>query len=240
MPPGLTLPSNSGVIRVRPDRGSEPTPVCAPSRRARDCRGECACSSTPWRAGLPTSKRSSTANSQEVTALPDGQQDNDCDRIAGCKSARVRSGSFVPDVLVALASCMLGRLLDTPARARFTNSPPASAKSHGWFSALFVGYDESRHCLTMINGRSAHIAVIPQGVANATDIPIGDGQIGEEFGGAGVENGHVFSARLAAERAAEPTLAQAARPVRSKLRRSAIQSQAASLRRARGRSQGGI
>ena len=30
--------------------------------------------------------------------------------------------------------------------------------------------------------------------------------------GAGVENGHVFSARLVAERAGEPTLAQAARP----------------------------
>src|SRR5208337_851979 len=81
------------------------------------------------------------------------------------------------------------------------------------------------------NDRIAQIAGIPYGVANATDIPIGDGQIGEESGGAGVENGHVFSARLVAERAGEPTLAQAARPVRSKLRRSAIQSQAASLRK---------
>ena len=41
---------------------------------------------------------------------------------------------------------------------------------------------------------------------------MGDGQIGEEFGGAGVENGHVVSARLVAERAGEPTLAQASRP----------------------------
>src|SRR5271157_1720033 len=43
-------------------------------------------------------------------------------------------------------------------------------------------------------------------------IPMGDGQIGEEPGGAGVENGHVFSARLLAEGAGEPALAQAARP----------------------------
>jgi hypothetical protein len=40
---------------------------------------------------------------------------------------------------------------------------------------------------------------------------MGDGQIGEEPGGAGVENGEVFSARLVAERAGEPTPAQAAR-----------------------------
>src|SRR5271157_5698183 len=43
-------------------------------------------------------------------------------------------------------------------------------------------------------------------------IPMGDGQIGEEPGHACVENGHVFSARLVAERAGEPALAQAARP----------------------------
>ena len=86
----------------------------------------------------------------------------------------------------------------------------------------------------------AQIAVIPHGVANATDIPIGDGQIDEESGSAGVENRHVFSARLVAERAGEPTLAQAARPVRSRLRRSAIQSQAASLRKSGRSSRRGI
>src|SRR5271166_4010643 len=43
-------------------------------------------------------------------------------------------------------------------------------------------------------------------------IAMGDGEIGEEPGGAGVEDGHVFSTRLVAERASEPTLAQAARP----------------------------
>ena len=37
-----------------------------------------------------------------------------------------------------------------------------------------------------------------------------DGQIGEEPGHAGVENGHVLSARLMAERAGEPAFAQAA------------------------------
>jgi len=40
---------------------------------------------------------------------------------------------------------------------------------------------------------------------------MGDGEIGEEPGGAGVEDGHVFSARLVAEGAGEPSLAQAAR-----------------------------
>jgi class 3 adenylate cyclase len=39
-----------------------------------------------------------------------------------------------------------------------------------------------------------------------------DGQIGEEPGHTGVENGHILSARLVAERAGEPALAQAARP----------------------------
>ncbi len=43
-------------------------------------------------------------------------------------------------------------------------------------------------------------------------IPMGDGQIGEEPGGAGVEDGEIFSARLVAERASKPALAQAARP----------------------------
>jgi len=38
-----------------------------------------------------------------------------------------------------------------------------------------------------------------------------DGEIGEEPGHAGIENGEVLSARLVAERAGEPTLAQAAR-----------------------------
>ena len=41
---------------------------------------------------------------------------------------------------------------------------------------------------------------------------MGDGQVGEQPGHAGVENGDVFSARLVAERASEPTFAQAARP----------------------------
>ena len=43
-------------------------------------------------------------------------------------------------------------------------------------------------------------------------IAMGDGQIGEEPGHAGVENGDVFSASLVAERAGEPTFAQAGRP----------------------------
>jgi hypothetical protein len=58
--------------------------------------------------------------------------------------------------------------------------------------------------------------------------------------GAGVENGDVFSARLVAERAGEPTLAQAACPVRANLRRSASQSQAASLRKSARSSRRGI
>ena len=40
---------------------------------------------------------------------------------------------------------------------------------------------------------------------------MGDGEIGEEPWGAGVEDGHVFSARLVAESAGEPAFAQAAR-----------------------------
>src|SRR5208282_6618838 len=43
-------------------------------------------------------------------------------------------------------------------------------------------------------------------------IAVSDGEIGEEPGHAGVENGEVLSARLVAEGASEPTLAQAARP----------------------------
>jgi len=38
-----------------------------------------------------------------------------------------------------------------------------------------------------------------------------DGEVGEQSGNAGVEDGDVFSTRLVAERASQPTLAQAAR-----------------------------
>ena len=62
-------------------------------------------------------------------------------------------------------------------------------------------------------------------------VAVSDGEIGDEPGHAGVENGEVLSARLVAEGASEPTFAQAARAVRSKVWRSAIQSQAASLRK---------
>jgi len=41
-------------------------------------------------------------------------------------------------------------------------------------------------------------------------VAVRDGEIGEQPGNAGVENGDVFSARLVAERAGEPTLAQPA------------------------------
>ena len=41
---------------------------------------------------------------------------------------------------------------------------------------------------------------------------MGDGEIGEEPGHAGVENGKVLPARLVAEGASKPTFAQAARP----------------------------
>ena len=52
----------------------------------------------------------------------DGPQDNGRDRITRCNSARVRLASFVPDVLVALASCMhRADLLALRRRARFTN-----------------------------------------------------------------------------------------------------------------------
>ena len=62
-------------------------------------------------------------------------------------------------------------------------------------------------------------------------IAMRDGEIGEQSGNAGVENGQVFPARLVAERAGEPTLGQRPlAPVMMRLRRSAIQSQAASLR----------
>ncbi len=43
-------------------------------------------------------------------------------------------------------------------------------------------------------------------------VAVGDGQIGEQPGDAGVENGDVFSARLVAERASKPAFAKAARP----------------------------
>src|SRR5208283_2417185 len=43
-------------------------------------------------------------------------------------------------------------------------------------------------------------------------IAVRDGEIGEEPGHAGVENGEVLSARLVAKGAGEPTFAQAARP----------------------------
>src|SRR5271156_3586840 len=43
-------------------------------------------------------------------------------------------------------------------------------------------------------------------------VAVGDGEIGEEPGHAGIEDGEVFSARLVAKGAGEPTLAQAARP----------------------------
>src|SRR5271170_7899200 len=39
-----------------------------------------------------------------------------------------------------------------------------------------------------------------------------DGEVGEQPGHAGVENGYVFSTRFVTERAGQPTLAQAARP----------------------------
>src|ERR1700739_2655846 len=43
-------------------------------------------------------------------------------------------------------------------------------------------------------------------------VAVRDGQVGEQPGNAGVEDGYVFSTRLVAERARQPTLAQAARP----------------------------
>ena len=43
-------------------------------------------------------------------------------------------------------------------------------------------------------------------------VAVGDGEVGEEPGHAGIEDGEVFPARLVAEGAGEPTLAQAARP----------------------------
>src|SRR5208283_2671628 len=43
-------------------------------------------------------------------------------------------------------------------------------------------------------------------------VAVGDGEIGEEPGHAGVEDGDVLPARLVAEGAGEPTLAQTARP----------------------------
>jgi len=43
-------------------------------------------------------------------------------------------------------------------------------------------------------------------------VAVRDSQVGEQPGNAGVENGYVFSARLVAERASQPTLAQAGRP----------------------------
>src|ERR1700733_3179124 len=62
-------------------------------------------------------------------------------------------------------------------------------------------------------------------------IPMGDGQIGEEPGHAGVEDGHMFSRQALWPRAqANQLLPKPDAPVTSKLRRSAIQSQAASLR----------
>jgi hypothetical protein len=58
--------------------------------------------------------------------------------------------------------------------------------------------------------------------------------------GAGVENGDVFSARLVGPSAqASQLLPRPLTPVGSKLRRSAIQSQAASLRKSRGRAHEG-
>src|ERR1700723_1414106 len=41
-------------------------------------------------------------------------------------------------------------------------------------------------------------------------VAVRDGQVGEQPGNAGVEDGYVFSTRLVAERARQPTLAQAA------------------------------
>src|SRR5580700_11931377 len=41
-------------------------------------------------------------------------------------------------------------------------------------------------------------------------VAVRDGQVGKQPGNAGVENGYVFSARLVAERASEPALAEAA------------------------------
>src|SRR5271170_2295274 len=43
-------------------------------------------------------------------------------------------------------------------------------------------------------------------------VAVSDGEIGEEPGHAGVENGHVLSARLVADGAGEPALAQATGP----------------------------
>jgi hypothetical protein len=91
---------------------------------------------------------------------------------ARCNSARVRSASFVPDVLVALASCM--RQADLSALRRALGSrtwlpPPTSAKSGGWFSALFVARKVAI-CLTMINGRCAH---------HGPGRRLGHGEIGE-------------------------------------------------------------
>jgi hypothetical protein len=48
--------------------------------------------------------------------------------------------------------------------------------------------------------------------SGVTRVAVGDGQVCEQPGNAGVEDGYVFSTRLVAERARQPTLAQAARP----------------------------
>ena len=88
----------------------------------------------------------------------DSPQDNDRDRIARCKSARVRLASFVPDLLVALASCTrAGRPLATSARSvpELGCRCPLSRNLAVCLSALFVDYGQGRHCRTMINGRCA-------------------------------------------------------------------------------------
>ena len=57
--------------------------------------------------------------------------------------------------------------------------------------------------------------------------------------GAGVENGDVFSARLVAERAGEPTLAQAARPGQEQITALGDPVASGELEEERGRSQEG-
>ena len=116
---------------------------------------------TPLKHGELTAE--SVDSRRKSPPSPDGPQDNDRDRIARCNSRRVRPARFVPDVLVALASSMRRADLSALRRAlgsRTWLSPPTSAKSGGWFSALFVGYEESRRCLTMIYGRCAQIPAV--------------------------------------------------------------------------------
>ena len=48
-------------------------------------------------------------------------------------------------------------------------------------------------------------------------VAVRDSQVGEQPGNAGVENGYVLSTGLVAERARQPTLAQAARPRHEKI-----------------------